>query len=547
MIMNFARSLDRRASVRLTGAVYTPSAVAAALVAHVREQLPERRLDILEPSVGDGAFLGQLADQLREHSHVAVDIDGAVMAQLRANALAWPPATTFHASDFVAFACDVIEAGDRTFDLVVGNPPFIRKHNFPPAFKATLERLAQLTGYRLTDLKNSWAAFLLASTRLVSDDGIVAFILPYEFITVAYGQAALGAMREVFPRIELFVSDEKAFPEIEQDAVIFVGYRAPAAPHGVFIERVRQMSDLSTPTEFPVELAPDRALALDLNAFLIEPKLMSILRTLQAELPPFATFATSAPGVVTAANDFFILKDSEVAAHGLGAHVLPILKKQHVLDRSPVFAAEDFAQLAAREPCRLLHLKGELAGFSAPVQDYIATGFEARLHERYKCRNRKNWYEVRVVPPAPGFFFKRSHGYPRMCVNAANVHITDTAYGIWPRAGFTIRGLCFSFYNSLTMLFAETNGRFYGGGVLELAPSELKSLPIVYHEPSDTEFDAFLAVHRAAGSDPAPILDFGDAWFARHPEVASLDLRAIRRAWTAVRAHRMRHASCTMV
>lgn len=541
--MNCAPSFDRRDSIRLTGAVYTPNDVAAALVAHVRGQLPERPLDILEPSVGDGAFLGELANQLREHSHVAVDIDAAVMTQLCANAPAWPPATTFHAGDFVAFACDAIEAGDRSFDLIVGNPPFIRKHNFPPAFKSTLERLAQLTDYRLADLKNSWAAFLLASMRLVSDDGIVAFILPYELITVAYGQAALGAMREVFARIELFVSDEKAFPEIEQDAVIFVGYRAPAAPHGVFIERVRQMSDLSTPIEFPVELAPGHALALELNAFLIEPELMPVLRTVQAELPAFTTLATSAPGVVTAANDFFILKDSEVTARGLGAHVLPILKKQHVLDRSPVFTAEDFAQLAAREPCRLLHLKGELAEFAAPVRDYIATGVEARLHERYKCRNRRNWYEVRLVPPAPGFFFKRSHGYPRICLNAANVHITDTAYGIRPRAGFTIRGVCFSFYNSLTMLFAETNGRFYGGGVLELAPSELKSLPVVYHEPNDTEFDAFLAVHRAAGSDPSPILDFGDAWLSRQPEAAGLDLGAIRRAWTAVRAHRMRHAS----
>jgi hypothetical protein len=247
--------------------------------------------------------------------------------------------------------------------------------------------------------------------------------------------------------------------------------------------------------------------------------------------------------VVTAANDFFILRDSEVAARGLGAHVVPILKKQLVLDRSPVFAAEDFAQLALREPCQLLHLKGELAEFSAPVRDYIATGIEARLPDRYKCRNRKHWYEVRLVPPAPGFFFKRSHGYPRMCLNAADVHITDTAYGIRPREGFSIRGICFSFYNSLTMLFAETNGRFYGGGVLELAPSELRSLPIVYHEPTDTEFEAFLAVHKAAGGDPTPILDFGDAWLARHPETAGLDLSAIRRAWTAVRAHRMRHAT----
>ena len=40
-----------------------------------------------------------------------------------------------------------------------------------------------------------------------------------------------------------------------------------------------------------------------------------------------------------------------------------------------------------------------------------------------------------------------------------------------------MRGICYSFYNSLTLLYAEIAGRFYGGGVLELSPKEFRSLP----------------------------------------------------------------------
>ncbi|MFP3471721.1 hypothetical protein R0J90_16885, partial [Micrococcus sp. SIMBA_144] len=89
----------------------------------------------------------------------------------------------------------------------------------------------------------------------------------------------------------------------------------------------------------------------------------------------------------------------------------------------------------------------------------------------------------------------RSHEFPRLIINEAGVYVTDNAYGITPKSGFTVRGICYSFYNSLTFLFAEMGGRFYGGGVLELSPVEFRDLPLAYHEPSEEEFAAFLEVH----------------------------------------------------
>lgn len=541
--MNSAPFLGRRSAVRLTGAVYTPSPVAEAVIRVAMKDMPGRRLRVLEPSAGDGAFLGQLANLASDHDHVAIDIDEKVVETLGLNAAAWPEATELHAQDFIDFACERLEQNTAKFDLIVGNPPFIRKHNFAPEFKASLERLSTLADYSLLDLKNSWAAFLVASSQLVSEDGVVAFVLPYELITVAYGQAVLKRMLRVFKRVDVFVSDEKAFPEIEQDAVIFVGCREPAQPVGLYVQRVKQLSDLASAVEHRLDMADGRPMALDLNTFLLPPSLMPTLRQLEADLPSLSDLATSAPGVVTAANDFFILKDTDVERLGLLQHVLPILKKQSVTNRSPVFSVSDFEALSQRDPCRLLYVKGPIEAFDDDLKAYIATGVEWGLPDRYKCRHRKHWYEVPLVPTAPGFFFKRSYGFPRICVNEANVHITDTAYGLRPKTGRTMRGICFSFYNSLTLLFAEINGRFYGGGVLELSPSELKRLPIIYHEPTDEEFNNFVEVHRQAKNDPLPILNFGDDWLSRHPAAASIDLSAVRQAWTSVRAHRLRHSS----
>jgi adenine-specific DNA-methyltransferase len=51
--------------------------------------------------------------------------------------------------------------------------------------------------------------------------------------------------------------------------------------------------------------------------------------------------------------------------------------------------------------------------------------------------------------------------------------------------GFEINDLIYSFYNSLTLCFTELNGRFYGGGVLELTPNEFKNLPIPFTKSTD--------------------------------------------------------------
>lgn len=540
MTMNFAQPLRDRASIRLTGAVYTPAEVASAVTSHIRHLVRARRPAILEPSIGDGAFVDSLARQFRGGSLTGVDINDTVISALSLSADLWPGETAFHVSDFLAFACDRITSKGDRFDLIVGNPPFIRKHNYSDQFKENLGALADLLDYPLPQLKNSWAAFLAAATRLLADDGVAAFVIPYEMMTVAYGQQALLWLCREFPRIDLFISDQKAFPALDQDAIIFVGQKHPSAPKGLFVQRVAEMSDLAVAREFAVETVEEKSLALELNRFLILPATLPLIEKLQRESPKVSDYCTSAPGIVTAANDFFILTEARAKELQLHEFTLPILKKGSFASRLPIFSANDFARITEREPCRFLRLTGKRSELPTEVAAYLLAGEERGFHKRYKCRNRENWYEVPLVPRAEGFVFKRSHEYPRICLNAADVYITDTAYGLKVREGYSMRGICFSFYNSLTLLFSEIEGRFYGGGVLELSPNEFRALPLIYHEPSDVEFEAFLAAHSGA-ADITSILDFGDRWLGKELGLDEAELRALRSAWSSVRSHRLRH------
>ncbi|HVI99456.1 MAG TPA: hypothetical protein VM657_10355 [Sphingomonas sp.] len=72
-----------------------------------------------------------------------------------------------------------------------------------------------------------------------------------------------------------------------------------------------------------------------------------------------------------------------------------------------------------------------------------------------------------------------------------------------------MRGLCFSLGTTLTTLFAEIDSCFYGDGVLELSPTEFRRFPIVYHEPINEAWQAFLNAHEAAAGRVEVILDLG--------------------------------------
>ena len=135
------------------------------------------------------------------------------------------------------------------------------------------------------------------------------------------------------------------------------------------------------------------------------------------------------------------------------------------------------------------------------INDYLNKGLALDIHNRYKTSIRDKWYEVpNVGIPAEAFFFKRCNEYPKLIKNDAEVLATDSAYTISKNKDYEIESLIYSFYNSLTLSFAELNGRYYGGGVLELTPNEFKGLPIPYNKITSADFKTFAKDFKAKKS-----------------------------------------------
>lgn len=89
---------------------------------------------------------------------------------------------------------------------------------------------------------------------------------------------------------------------------------------------------------------------------------------------------------------------------------------------------------------------------------------------------------------------KRAHDTPRLILNRIGAYTTDTAYRI-RTLGVSAEKLVSCFINPITALSAELEGRHYGGGVLELIPSEIEKLLIPLPAKADVNLvDLDLAI-----------------------------------------------------
>lgn len=137
---------------------------------------------------------------------------------------------------------------------------------------------------------------------------------------------------------------------------------------------------------------------------------------------------------------------------------------------------------------------------------------------------------------------KRSHHFPRVVVNEATVVTTDTIYRgrMTVDSPMTARALAASFHNSLTLLSAEIEGRSFGGGVLELVPSEISRLSIPVAPGMSEQLDHLDQVCRDSGADSTALLDATDNNLVAHtPGLSHHLLAELRAAGETLRALRL--------
>ncbi|HYG64435.1 MAG TPA: N-6 DNA methylase [Thermoanaerobaculia bacterium] len=543
--------------VKLRGGYYTRPEIASFLLRWALGIAPRH---LLEPSCGDGVFLARLATLLpadaprplaRLPTVTAFEIDPAEAGKAQAAAERIPGAEV-HVRDFLSWSLERL-GGPPVFDAAVGNPPFIRYQYLSPESQEIAERIFRSLGLAFTRHVNAWVPFVAAALALLRPGGRLAMVLPAELLHVLHAQSLRTFLAGQCSRVLLFDPQELWFDGVLQGAVLLLAEKRELGtseePGRIAIIPTRAESFLDQDPEDLFRTADWAPLGGPVLSGKWMPALLSRrereVLTAAAGLPGVRRFAEVADvdiGIVTGANKFFLVSDGEVERHGLGAWAFPMFgRSEHV----PGVIYDEETHVGNRRaglPSNFLWFtREELADLPPAVRGYLERGAAEGLPERYKCRIRQPWYSVPSVYATSVGMLKRCHHFPRLISNRLGAFTTDTAYRV--RAKETEpEDLVFSFVNSLTALCAELEGRHYGGGVLELVPSEIEKLllPLPLEEPSPGGRLERLDQEIRTGTPAEELLRRQDDDLLAPVGLSSEEAGELRAAWSRLRSRRQR-------
>lgn len=507
---------------------------------------------VLEPSAGDAAFLVEAVRRLRALGAVYPSVAGveihahsARVAEARVREARGVPRLTV--DDFFH-----VEPEPR-FDAVIGNPPYIRYQDFAGEARARARAAALRAGVALTGLASSWAAFTVQSALFLRPGGRLGLVLPAELLSVNYAGAVRQFLLERFATVELVLFTEQVFPEAETDVVLLLasGFGEGATDHATVYE-ARDAGGLAalggglrfTPAD-PAE---------KWTSLLVDPEAIEPLRSLLAagHFTHLRQWGETTLGMVTGNNGYFAISPEKAASHGFSDDELLPLSPPGSAHLRGLSLSVELLERLGRTGRQTLLFRPASDALSPAAARYIAAGIDAEIDRAYKCRVRKPWYRVPLVPPADLLLTCMNADTPRLTTNEAGAHHLNSVHGVYLADGARDLGrelLPLASLNSITLLNAEMVGRSYGGGVLKLEPREADTWAV----PSPVLVARRADALRAVRDDVANALAAGDLLGAvRHVDEALLigpelttdaDIQATRDAHRQMTARRAARAA----
>ena len=131
---------------------------------------------------------------------------------------------------------------------------------------------------------------------------------------------------------------------------------------------------------------------MDSSLFLKSIELELIFK-LKRKLAKIEDYCTSKPGIVTAANDFFVVDKETLNKYKLNTFANPIIQKGLFVNGSVDFQSEDFDEIVNNKfPSHLLCFSDKpFNDFGTKVKTYLSKGYKYKLHKRYKMTVRDRW------------------------------------------------------------------------------------------------------------------------------------------------------------
>lgn len=477
------RLIENASKDKLRGGFYTPNPIAAFILKWAFNG--NKKLDILEPSCGDGVFLEEIKKGEFEYNSVT-GIEYDELEAEKSRNIDLKNSKVIH-SDFHEFCIGT----KKKFDLIIGNPPYIRYQYFNKKQQKYAADIFNKADLKYSKLTNAWVSFVVGSSLLLKNEGKIGFVLPAEILQVSYAQTLREFLAKFYNKINIVSFEKLVFPDIQQEVVLLLCEKNNSKTHLIEHLELRDAEELHKLDVARLK-SPKKKIDFKSNKwtfYFLDQKEIDFLERLQKskKISKLGKYAKVEVGITTGSNPFFTVPLSTVDTYDLDKYAKPLVGRS-VQVPSAIFTKKDWQnnrKAEARTHLLTFPKMKDLNG-SIGARNYISWGEEQKINEGYKCRIREEWQIVPSLRISDALFIRRNNLYPKLIINEAKAYTTDTMHRVTIKPDVEIKALTASYYNSLSLAFSEICGRSHGGGVLELMPNEVEEILLPYH-PDNNE------------------------------------------------------------
>ena len=469
------RLKEESSEQKLRGAYYTPLPLAEMMVKLFSGN--KQIKNVLEPSCGDGVFLDamnntDIIDQFDTITAIEIEDDEAIKVQNRYESKKNIRVTNQDFFDYYE------EYSYEKFDLILGNPPYIRYQYLEEEQRALLSDILTSQGMKANKLINAWVGFMVACVNMLSNQGKIAFVIPAEILQVVYAEDLRLFLSNNLSKISIITFEELVFSDIEQEVVVFIGEKGEEEK-GIRIIELNNLDDLK---DFDINSNGFQKLQHVHEKWTKyfttdkENELVSEIRNNNL-FQKLSDCALINVGITTGNNKYFSVDKNTVEKYELESVVRPLIgRSSHA--NSIFFTQDDWMENVNSGKAAYLIDFPETPYDKYPEKhrEYIELGEEKKENKGYKCSIRDRWYRIPSIWVPDAFFLRRNNLYPKFVLNRCEAVSTDTMHRIKFNDGVSAERIMLSYYNSISFAFTELCGRSYGGGVLEILPGEVGNI-----------------------------------------------------------------------
>ena len=449
------------------GQFFTPLEVAEFMSGWVSD--PQLKPDLIcDPAMGLGVFYTALRNVGFKKTVASYELDPRILAHTQSKLRA--------DKKHHVIKGDYLQSWELSkYDGVVANPPYMKFQDFGDR-KGFFADFESKTGIKLSGYTNSASAFLIKSISELSDRGRLAYIMPLEFLATGYGEQVKEILLKngFLKTVIRFENEKEVFP----DALTSVGILLCSKNdnhHGVRFMTIKSMSELQSDRLESQGRVIDFRLLEPSSKWLsfFDAETVSLCEQNLVSLKQHGAFKR---GIATGANEFFILKPSDVKRLKLPCSSLIKAITRSAIVSNPVFSNTD-AQLLVDNDEAVFLFDGLADSKNRYVKQYVSVGETHEYHKRFLTHKRTPWYKLEDRPAASLLFGVFSRDKFKVILNRAMAKNLTCFHGFYPKEESRrfIDTLFVYFQTKTARTILSLNMRRYGGGLDKFEPNDLNN------------------------------------------------------------------------